>query len=530
MSGTGHTTTSVTSTGDARVDGILGSTGWGDSTLFYSMPTSSSEYGTSYGNGEQDGIFATSSAMTAAVHTYMNAGYGSAANDGFSIEGFTDLNITFTTDPNAHVRVAQTTLDPYDYDTAWGYYPSSGGASGDVWFFDGVYDYSNPVAGNYANLTMMHELGHAMGLQHAHETGSFGAVPSAYDAMEYTVMSYRSYEGAGFGYRNETFGYAQSYMMLDIAALQQMYGADFTTSGGDTVYSWNAAEGITYVDGADAITPGANRIFATIWDGGGIDTYDLSAYVTDLMIDLAPGAFSIFSSAQISSLGSGHSAMGNIYNALQFNDDVRSLIENAIGGNGADDISGNQAANTLSGGRGDDTMFGLGGADTLRGGNGGDLLRGGAKADTLSGNKGADSLYGENGNDILNGGDGSDALYGGNGDDKLSGGNGADTLNGGKAADTLTGGKGADTLTGGNGSDVFVFGNGFGRDEITDFNATNNNEDIDLSAVTAIVDFNDLSNHHMVQSGSDVVITAWSSTITLTNVDLGDLGAGDFIF
>lgn len=78
-------------------------------------------------------------------------------------------------------------------------------------------------------------------------------------------------------------------MMLDIAALQEMYGADYTTNSGDTVYKWNPNQGITYVNGVAAITPAANRIFATIWDGGGIDTYDLSAYTTALKIDLRAG-------------------------------------------------------------------------------------------------------------------------------------------------------------------------------------------------------------------------------------------------
>src|SRR3546814_6954343 len=81
-----------------------------------------------------------------------------------------------------------------------------------------------------------------------------------------------------------------------IRALQHLYGADFTTNNGNTVYSWNPLNGQTLVDGAVAISPGGNRIFATIWDGGGVDTYDLSAYSTNLNIDLRPGQHSTFSS------------------------------------------------------------------------------------------------------------------------------------------------------------------------------------------------------------------------------------------
>ena len=58
-------------------------------------------------------------------------------------------------------------------------------------------------------------------------------------------------------------------MMLDIAAMQQMYGADFTTNAGNTVYSWPPGSGRTLVDGQVGIDPGGNRIFATVWDGGG---------------------------------------------------------------------------------------------------------------------------------------------------------------------------------------------------------------------------------------------------------------------
>ena len=102
----------------------------------------------------------------------------------------------------------------------------------------------------------------------------------------------------------------------------------------------------TLIDGEAAISPGWNRIFATIWDGGGIDTYDLSRYKGGLDIDLAPGGCSTFSAAQCADLGGGPNgglARGNIFNALQYRHDPRSLIENAIGGQGNDSIAGNSA-------------------------------------------------------------------------------------------------------------------------------------------------------------------------------------------
>lgn len=52
-----------------------------------------------------------------------------------------------------------------------------------------------------------------------------------------------------------------------------------------------------------------------------------------------------------------------------------------------------------------------------------------------------------------------------------------------------------------------------------------------LGGVTAITDFADLRDNHMAQVGADVVIDDGAGlTITLQDVDLGDLGARDFIF
>jgi Ca2+-binding RTX toxin-like protein len=214
-------------------------------------------------------------------------------------------------------------------------------------------------------------------------------MPSDKDSLEYSVMSYKSYAGqATTGYTNETYGFPQTYMMYDIAALQAMYGADFTTRAGDTIYSWNPLTGETSVDGIGQGAPGggiggsANRIFLTIWDGGGTDTYDLSNYTSAVTLDLGPGSYSTLSAKQIANLGDSHYAHGNVYNALLFEGDPRSLIENANGGSAGDRITGNSAANTLRGNGGNDILSGLDGADILVGGSGSDRLNGGGGFDT----------------------------------------------------------------------------------------------------------------------------------------------------
>lgn len=151
--------------------------------------------------------------------------------------------------------------------------------------------------------------------------------------------------------------------------------------------------------------------------------------------------------------------------------------------------------------------------------------------DIVNGRGGNDDLFAGDGNDVVNGGNGHDKVDGGRGADTVSGGTGRDTVRGGAGNDVLDGGGAKDVLIGGNGHDRFVFGNNYGRDKVKDFNALNNKEDIDLSAVTRIKGFNDLKNNHMSQVGDNVVIDDTANTkIVLIDTLLSDLGAKDFIF
>ncbi|NSX56546.1 M10 family metallopeptidase, partial [Parasulfitobacter algicola] len=371
MSGTGKSTKLIGTTGDQKIDGLLFERAW-DGPITYSFPTSSGHY--SYSNtGERETFGQISSQQKDAARTALDTGFGSSANDGFSVEGFTNMSVSLGSTTSAHLRFGESSVPG----TAYAYLPGSYPQAGDVWFGRAI-NYRSPEAGNYEWATMYHEIGHALGLLHPHEGGDYGTVPLAFDSMEHSIMSYRAYQNAPLtGYTNETNGYAQTFMRSDIAALQHMYGADFTTNSNDTVYSWAPNSGNTLVNGQVGIDASGNRIFATIWDGGGIDTYDLSAYSNNLNIDLAPGAVSSFSATQTANLGRGNFAEGNIYNAYLYDGDTRSLIENAIGGSGNDTISGNQAQNDLQGGSGNDMLSGLDGSDTLSGGSGSDVLDGG---------------------------------------------------------------------------------------------------------------------------------------------------------
>ena len=504
--------------GDARVDGLLGLS-WGTNSLSYSDPNLGSDYGPGY-PVPLAGFSQLTSGQLQAVQFALDTSGPVASNlkSGlFSVEAFTDANFDYA---GGGSGVAALRFGNSQYPTtAISWMPQQGDVrSGDA-FFNGVGQFPVQGTADYHAVLMM--AAHGLGLKYAHDASQWGPVAAAYDALEYTVMSFRSYVGQAIGeYSNEIGGMPQTYMMGDIRALQEQYGADFTTNAGHTLYSWDPQSGETFINGEMALDPLKNRVFLTIWDGGGIDTYDLRNYTSDLQIDLTPGGSSKFSDIQTAALGDGNYARGNVYNALLYKGDLRSLIENAWGGSGDDDILGNAGSNGLDGGDGNDTVSGGAGDDVLDGGAGNDLIYGGPGNDDIRGGDGNDTIYGNAGDDQMGGDAGNDTYYvdslsdflfefasqgndtvittvvhtlganfenltlvgsfatggtgnglanrmtgsdfgntllGVGGNDTLLGNGGDDFLRGGDGGDRLTGGAGSDVLMGGRGNDVFVF-------------------------------------------------------------------------
>jgi hypothetical protein len=348
-------TSSVSPTGNIYIDSVLTGTKWAVGSLTFSFPTLASYYGSGYGSGQPGKDFEAFNPEQQAATRAILQGFEAVANVKFT-------EIAETSAQHATLRLAESNAPS----TAYAYYPSTASEGGDSWFNNTSNAYDNPQKGNYAWLTVTHELGHAMGLKHPHSgSGSFGKMPVDRDSLEYSVMSYHSYVGATAPYyTNGQWSYPQSLMMYDIAALQVLYGANYTTNAGDTTYSWNAATGEMFIDGVGQGAPGGNRVFLTVWDGGGSDAYDFSNYTTDLDVNLQPGEWTTASSDQLANLGSGRFAAGNVANALLYQGNPASLIENVIGGSGDDAIVGNAADNLFAGGAGNDTLDGRSGADT----------------------------------------------------------------------------------------------------------------------------------------------------------------------
>ncbi len=530
-------------TGDRDTDGVLIGSRWTPTALTYSFPTSGSFY-KDQGYGKKG---------EPAEHVVFNEAQQTAARYAFGlIAGYTNLTFVEVTESkkvHADFRFSQTDLN--EVGSAYANFPSSSLQAGDIWFGrTGQPFYDTPAPGNWGQATIMHELGHSMGLKHGHQdytdldlTGyldapagggpRFGsaALPSARDGQSWSLMTYRPAPGS-LDFAGEGFNQPQTYMQHDIAALQHLYGANFTTRGGDTVYRWNPLTGEMSVDGVAKGAPTGNKILMTLWDGNGVDTYDLSNYRSKLNINLEPGQFSTFSNAQLANhlaySGGNAPAAGNVANARLFEGDLRSLIENANGGSGDDFILGNQTSNSLRGNDGGDTLIGSAGADSLFGGLGSDILAGdsysapaagvddaaignGAGNDLLAGGKGNDTLIGGGGIDtatyatadgrvivnlitgLCSGADGADTLSGienliGSAfSDELTGNAGANELNAGAGKDRLTGSGGADLLIGGGGKDRFIYlaTSDSAADALDLISDLQNGDVLDISAIDA---------------------------------------------
>lgn len=341
---------------------------------------------------------------------------------------------------------------------------------------------TSPASGSHDRLVFQRAVGSVVGLKIATEPQNWGYTADVDPNPAVLDDAKASFEFTSMLWNDAPSGnYPQSWMMLDIQALQYMYGADFGTRSGDTYYQVSPTTGELIVDGVgqgvpkldDGVT-NSGVTFRTIWDGGGIDTYSFFGATHPMSIDLRPGHWidldtsGNFRAALLDPVA-GTYARGQLYNALLFNGDTRSLIENATGGTLDDVIIGNAADNHLLGMQGDDVLEGLAGADRLDGERGNDTasyaespsavqvvldgkvtggdatgdtllsiesLRGSAWGDLLVGNGLANRLEGGAGDDVLSGQGGADSLYGQDGDDSLQGGDGPDLLDGGPGFDT----------------------------------------------------------------------------------------------
>ncbi len=340
------------------LDQLITGQKWSGDVITYAFPTASTGM---YGATERTGF------------TALNASQQAVAT--LALQTWDDLiapDFQKTTATTSNIEIGFTTQG---IGYAHAYLPTVGS----VWFSGAQASLTAPQIGQHGFLTYVHELGHAMGLDHMGEYNGSGAwTPSSYqDSTVYSIMSYfgpnwgsSASAGAGLVAWADWVGadgklYApQTPMINDIMAIQAIYGVETTTRTGDTTYGFNCN-----ITGTAAqlynFAANKNPIMA-LFDSGGNDTLDLSGWSTSSTISLVAGSFS-----------SCNSMTNNISIAYTCN------IENAIGGTGADQIVGNDLNNLLDGGAGN---------DTLNGGKGDDILIAGAGNDTLHGGDGNDQV------------------------------------------------------------------------------------------------------------------------------------------
>lgn len=285
----------------------------------------------------------------------------------------------------------------------------SGSASGHYSVDDYSWTAERLNIGGQAYLTILHEIGHGIGIAHPHDTGMdtaiFPGVVSGYDrgASElnyalYTVMSYNdpvnTVTPGVVGFGPFAFGYPSGPMAFDIAAAQVLYGANMATNAGNTTY---------YL--------GRGFQWDCIWDAGGIDEISAVGAFGNITIDLrsatlqnAAGGGGYFSHAP-SAGGDGsypivavqgvNPNVNGAFGGMTIAADVLGvladapgelgvIIENATGGESRDILIGNNVSNVLRGNAGDDNLIGNGGDDLLVGGSGYNTIDGGGGRDVAS--------------------------------------------------------------------------------------------------------------------------------------------------
>jgi serralysin len=300
-------------------------------------------------------------------------------------------NITFveTTGDDAAIRLG---ANSQTGSAAYAYYPSNqtgAGIDGDIFLNADLSYMLAPTAGTYGYETLLHEIGHAVGLKHPHEDSP--TLASSLDSNANTVMSYN------------TVTTNTAPQELDEAAIKYLYGTNDGSSYSILTLQVGDAAGNTLAGSNtnDYIHGQAGADFISLGDG------DDGSYAGD--------------------------------------------DNDTVFGEGGDDlIYGNRGLDYLEGGSGNDTIFGgqnagsgtpmRDGVDTIIGGSGRDIIYGNFGGDLMTGGSGDDVIYGGQDNDTMVGGSGSDYLYGNLGDDFMTGGGGFDVF-------VFGSGQGNDTIS-----------------------------------------------------------------------------------
>jgi len=328
---------------DNQIDSLLNGTRWMNSTISYSFPASNSPlfwstlsgsgYGSQFGDGEPWNSAAKP--LTSADQGYFENALQQWAN----VANVSFIKVSETTSDVGDIRAAYTE-DPDESTLAWSYLPSNSPKSGDIWMnTQSLLNFQDWTPGTISFETLLHEIGHSLGFKHPFanpDDPTEETLPSALDSIMHTIMSY-TYSNLQGEEGNEFSFHPTTPMVLDIAAMQYLYGANNHYHAGNETYTYNDA----------------NTYHETIWDAAGSsDTIHYSGAIAS-HIDLRPTSAS-FIGVPVYVQSNGVNVGLPIPN-VWIADNV--IIENAIAGQGNDVLIGNDSSNILDGDSGVDSVL-----------------------------------------------------------------------------------------------------------------------------------------------------------------------------
>jgi len=323
------------------VNNLLSAVKWASNDLTFSFPSSASYYGAGYEGTEPDQDFVAFGTIEQNKVRYILKQIA-------SVTGLTFTEIAETGSQHANIRFGYSSAGSKTYG------PSEKYAAGDIWFNIAMLQ---TLTGPEASIHLLiREIGHALGLKDAGEYSSY---------LEYNYgIAAIGWDWGGIDDTNmitseiDASQLPKGLQRNDIAALQHMYGANYNKNAKDqTQYIVQADGSLTVIEDGQGylISAGGDHpLYQTIWDGGGsLDNYNFSALSENQRIDLRPGKGSVILEAKRADIDFGRKA-ANIYNAFQYENDPRSLIERVEAGSGDDIIVGNKASNRIDGNDGYD--------------------------------------------------------------------------------------------------------------------------------------------------------------------------------
>ena len=285
----------VPGSGFTIIDSLLSNYKWGGAagtgvTVTYSFPWAGGAFATH--GGPEGTAYSQLDEPNGALHYGLDsveqAATVAALGAWSSVANITPTPLQESTTTVGDIRIGWTSSAEVKTDgkIAWGwaYYPNAVRPSGgDVWLHAGEVTDTNWSAGSYNYMSMMHELGHALGLKHPFADGTVINPLLAnhqYSIMAYDAAIYSQFVDVTVTATGRSYSVHEvvpdTPMLYDMAAIQYMYGANMSYRTGNDTYTFDTA------------TP----FLRTIWDAGGNDTISIANFSAGSEIDLQQGHYS----------------------------------------------------------------------------------------------------------------------------------------------------------------------------------------------------------------------------------------------